>query len=208
MGREHPETVGLWRHHQNRLAAGLARLRVGWPQSVLPRRDPRAMRLAVGLLLIIGLFSGGGDIGARLLHALEPNFATAGDGLPITAEIQVTPPEYTNIAPIFVDGASVGSGAVGVPSGSRILAQVHNGHVQPTLRLGGDEKALQAFAEQTWRAETTVEATETTPLEIQVRVNDNSLLRVPIVVVPDTTPVVTFATPPAATRRAALRLHP
>ena len=206
-GLDDPGSRALWRRHQARIAAQLAGLRVGWPKSMLPLKDQRAFRLAAGLLLVIGLFSGGGDAGARLLRAIEPQFGPAVPDVPISAEIQITPPAYTSVAPIFFDGTVAAGGAIGVPSGSRLLVQVHNSENQPALSSVGSNEALQRFSEQTWRTESVVEVEETTQTEITVSVEDEQLLQLPVVVVPDARPLVTFATPPAATQRAALRLQ-
>ncbi len=206
-GDDDPGAIALWRQHRARVATRLATLRVGWPRSPLPLRDPRAFRLAAVLLLTIGLFSGGDDAGARLLRAIEPKFGPAIATEPISAELQITPPEYTNVAPIFFDGSAVDGAAIGVPSGSRVLAQVHDSEAQPALTATDSNATFERFSEQTWRAETIVEADEATPVDIAVTVGANQLIQVPIVVVPDQPPLVTFATPPTATRRAALRLQ-
>ncbi len=206
-GGDDPGAAALWRRHQARVAAQLARLRIGHPRSLLPLRDPTAFRLAVMLVLIVGLVSGGGDAGARLLRAVEPQFGAPVASQPISAEMQVIPPEYTNVPPIFFDGQDAAGAAIGVPSGSRVLAQVHNSQEQPSLIAGAHEENLQQFAGQTWRGETLVEADETTQSELSVELSGDQLVRLPIVVVPDEPPLVTFATPPAATPRAALRLQ-
>ena len=206
-GENDPGTIALWQLYKIRLAARLAYLRIGWPRSLLPLRDPRAFRLAATLILTIGLFSGGSDAGARLLRAIEPQFGAANPDESLAAEIQVTPPGYTNVSPIFFNGVGADGAAVGVPSGSRVLVQVHNSADQPFFTVTDREQGLEQFAEQTWRAETVVESDKTTPTQLTVTLDGDQLLQLPIVIVPDEPPSVTFATPPSATPRAALRLH-
>ena len=111
------------------------------------------------------------------------------------------------MSPIFFDGAVADGAAIGVPSGSRILVQVHNSANQPSFTVINREQRLEQFAKQTWRAETVVESDQRIPTELTVTLDGDQLIQLPIVIVPDEPPLITFATPPSATPRAALRLH-
>ncbi len=206
-GTDDPGARALWQRHQARIAAQLAELRLGWPRSRLPLKDQRAFRLATALLLVIGVFAGAGDAGARLLRAIGPEFGGTVPNAPLSAELQITPPEYTGVAPVFFDGTTIPGAAIGVPSGSRLLVQVHNSEDQPALTSVAGDTVLQQFSEQTWRAEADLEVEERTTSAIAVSVGDAQVLQLPIILVPDTAPLVTFATPPASTQRAALRVQ-
>ena len=59
-GQRDPATNLLWRRHQERLQRVLKGLKVGFPRSGLPRRDPWALRAALLLLLVVALVEAGG----------------------------------------------------------------------------------------------------------------------------------------------------
>ena len=58
--------------HQERMAAAARQLKVGAPEAGLLRRDPFALRVALGLLLLIGAIDAGGDWAGRLVRAFTP----------------------------------------------------------------------------------------------------------------------------------------
>src|SRR5581483_6232917 len=80
--------------------AALDHLRAPWPVSSVARRDVFALRAVAVLLLIVCAAGAGGDIGPRLRRALSPAFE--GDG-PVALKLWITPPAYTNRAPLFID---------------------------------------------------------------------------------------------------------
>src|SRR5258707_1029234 len=61
----------LWTLHLRQLLAGVRGLRVAWPVSDLPRRDPRALRFIVLLLLVAGIAVAGRDAPRRLWAAFN-----------------------------------------------------------------------------------------------------------------------------------------
>ena len=64
----------LWAAHRRWISERIARLRIGFPVSVLALRDPYAIRAAVALLLVIGLIGTGAGRLDRLTDALLPGF--------------------------------------------------------------------------------------------------------------------------------------
>ena len=93
-----PLTQRLWALHRERLVASLSRLRLSPPRSVLPARDPWALRAAVLLLLVVGLVDARGEYGSRLASAFA--FVGQGSAAVPTARLDlwVTPPGYTHRA--------------------------------------------------------------------------------------------------------------
>ncbi len=151
-GARDPGTNSLWRAHKDRAWAMIANLRVGAPRAGLAQRDPRGLRVALALLLLIGFAAAGPGWQSRIAGAFTPDFSgTGGPGIALAAWI--APPEYTGIAPIFLTAPSgdataatamtAENGPIRVPSGSTFYAQVNGGKTQPTLHL--DEAAM-AFA--------------------------------------------------------------
>jgi uncharacterized protein (TIGR02302 family) len=139
-------TQTMWSAHKSRAWRMISNLRVTAPSDGLARRDPRGIRAALGLLLLIGFVSAGPTWQARLAGAFVPDFSSgAGDGIEFVAWI--TPPDYTGVAPIFLTQAS-GGNAVNVaeatvirtPAGSTFHAQVSGSKTQPAL--GQDDRRM------------------------------------------------------------------
>ncbi|MBK8175491.1 MAG: TIGR02302 family protein [Rhodospirillales bacterium] len=213
-GRADPLARALWLRHQHRMARRIGTLSVHPPQSDIARHEPWGVRAGVVLLLAIGVASGHGDAGARLLRALDPGRA-AGDRASLV-ELWITPPAYTGGVPMFLssapssptasgsaaaapdDPASAGPSPLRVPAGSAVLARASGIGSAPTLMAG--EAAVpfttlagKASGLQAWSAETTL----TVGTRLAVRDGWRTIANWPINVIPDAVPVITFAAPPA-----------
>lgn len=211
------EGARLWKAHVARAAAAARRVRLRAPHPGLAARDPRALRFAVVLALVVGVFAAGGDAWLRLARAVSPDLSGLSDTVPASLEVWVTPPEYTGqpphlltAAPAAADGAPAGDDRqaadmrVSVPVGSRLLAQVNGGRGTPDLLLSERETALERVDETAWRHETVLDTPG--PLLAIVEQSGDTLGAWPIEVLPDTPPMVGFAEPPDASQRNLLRL--
>jgi uncharacterized protein (TIGR02302 family) len=125
-----PEAAAVWAAHRRRLAELVKRLRPSWPEPRNDRRDPYAIRAALFLLLFVGLIVAGPDSGSRLLQAFTAAPSEA-HGL-VHLDAWVTPPVYTDVAPIVLaDGSeAVGPGteisrALSVPERSQLVVRTH-----------------------------------------------------------------------------------
>lgn len=201
------QAEALWRTHRKRTIAALLRLRIGYPSPGLARRDPRALRVAVALALVIGVVAGGSEWLPRLARAVTPDLTNVASVVPASYEVWVTPPDYTGIAPLLLDNETLPEDGPTVPSGSVIMAQVHDGRGTPALSFGPERHVLKAVDERTWRAEVPIEATEPTQRQLVLKQGNTVLDAWPILVVPDEAPTIEFVEPPQATERMALRLE-
>ncbi len=197
----------LWQAHIARAFRVLARARVRWPRPGLGRRDPRALRIAVILAVGVGFVVAGGDAGNRLARAVSPDLTGFGTSIPATVEMWITPPEYTGLAPIFIDLEAPPTQPITTPSGSTILALLHDGRGQPVLTLGETAQVLTSVSERSWRVEIPVEATQATEVPLVLSQGSATLAALRLALVPDAPPTIEFATLPAATNRAALRIE-
>jgi uncharacterized protein (TIGR02302 family) len=115
----------LWTRHQKIAQAALKRLRSPWPAPEVARRDGFALRALAVLVLAVALIGARDDAGARLSRAVLPAF---GEGkAPVTVKLWITPPAYTNQAPIYVEAPQAGDQTavrLSVPAGSKALALV------------------------------------------------------------------------------------
>lgn len=202
-----PAESALWQAHIARALAALARARVRWPHPGLARRDPRALRVAVILAVGIGFVVAGGDAGNRLARAVSPDLTGLGAAAPATVEMWVTPPEYTGLAPVLFDPQALPIEPVPTPSGSVILAQLHDGRGQPVLTLGATEHLLEPASDRSWRVQIPVEALQPADTALTLRQGSNEIIALNLALIPDRPPTVAFATPPAPTNRAALQIE-
>jgi uncharacterized protein (TIGR02302 family) len=220
----------LWRAHLARMRAALGRIRIAWPRPGLAGRDPRALRLALILLLTLGLIYAGRDAPTRILEALSPGLGPLASRTPATVELWLTPPAYTGVAPIFLraggtqDQAASGAaaspvdasqGPINVPTGAKILARFVGGSGQPQLALGDRTLAFKSVDSSTYQLEDTLISGDKGTgrdksagvVRLAVRQGGREIAAWPIHIVPDLAPTIAFAAAPAPTLRAALRLE-
>ena len=224
VGLDTPGAESLWRVHLSRMAEAASVLRVAWPSPGLARFDPYGLRAVAGLLLVIGLAAAGGDAMGRLERALVPKMNVGLNG-PFELNIWITPPAYTGLAPIFLEGrdalmvSSSGDGParppVRVPVGSTLLAQAAGSRQAPVLALGPrtiqfaaiglsekeDEKGV------SYRLQTVLGDADRSADRIEVNLGAVSLARWPLQVAADGAPQVEFTRAPARAGRAQLRLE-
>ena len=142
--------LALWQAHAARAVAQIGRLRVGLPQPGLARRDPRAFRYALLLVLIACLAIANLDAPARLYAAVTPSLPVPA-GAPAT-ELQawITPPAYTRIAPIFLKPEG---GGISVPAGSHLTVNVSGGSTPPSLTLNDRSDLFTALDHSSFQVE-------------------------------------------------------
>ncbi len=138
-----PLAEALWQEHRRRMVLAAAGLRLGLPAAGLVRRDPYGLRVALSLLLFLGVLAAGTDFEPRVLRALHPAWGGAARAAAAGFDLWITPPDYTGMAPIYrgtAVAAAEGAGAgepIPVPAGSTVLARVHGGGEVPVLALDG-----------------------------------------------------------------------
>ncbi|MGH7014753.1 MAG: TIGR02302 family protein [Stellaceae bacterium] len=199
-----PASAALWRLHQARMAEAARALRIGVPRAGLVRRDPYALRIALGLLLLLGAIDAGADAPARVAHALDPEMQMAGvgGGHTSTLDIWVSPPQYTGLPPQFLS-TSGAKGTVAVPIGSTVLARVHGGDRRPALAVDGHATKMTKIDDGDYKGEIAIKA----GTRLAVEQGWSTLGSWPIAVVPDNPPTIAFAKPPQRTARGALHLE-
>jgi uncharacterized protein (TIGR02302 family) len=197
-GADDPLSKALWDINRLRLAKLLTGLAVRLPLSDLPRRDPLGLRFAPFLLLAIALAAARHDPGERLLRALEPDLASLGSA-PALLQVWITPPDYTGIAPILLDGTS---GHLVVSAGSKLLAELQGGHGTGQLFVDDHGQRFQALDADSQRLETTI----TGGRRLTVRQGRRPIGSWTIEVAQATPPTIAFASPPEADSSGRLRL--
>jgi len=203
-GRYDRMAEALWQAHLARVRRTLKTLRAGWPAPGLPKRDPWALRALLLLVLVVGVSIAGNDAGARLERALRPGAAVA-TVPPGLLDLWITPPEYTGLPPLLPrnEPGVPAETEIVVPSGSRLLAQVSGGRGVPKLVIDDKRIDFTAVDNKAYRLADTIDQGTRLAVEQNGKLLGSWTMRV----VPDKPPHVEFASAPARTQRAALRLE-
>jgi uncharacterized protein (TIGR02302 family) len=186
----------LWRLHHARMEEAARHLRPGWPDPVLPARDPWGLRFAVLLLLAVALAGSSGTMGRRLAVAANP-----WSHRPIleteTLEVWVVPPAYTGLAQMLLKPEA---GPVEIPAGSVARAVTSwRGWGGSALSAGPDSAR---FGED-GRAELPIRSGP----GLDVRLGLRLAAGWPIAIRPDAPPTLAVAEPPKGDERGRLSLE-
>jgi uncharacterized protein (TIGR02302 family) len=218
-----PRTAAIWQAHRSRLAAALARLRVGPPQPRTDRRDPIALRglLVLGVVALLALV--GDSASDRLRSAFRFNSARAIADARLDA--WVTPPSYTGKAPVMLSDGARGPATpedppklFDVPDRSVLIVRTSGkGLGAPSLDVfaeGSTERQhVEAKAPEAGKssasnidiAEIRYELRKSA--EIRVLAGGAELARWSFYVRPDKAPVIAIAKQPERTRRGSMKLN-
>lgn len=208
-----PETERLWRQHLAQAAAAARKIHLRWPHPNLAGRDPYALRIGLGVLVIVGIIAAGNDATDRLTRAFTPDLQGLTNGPAASLELWVTPPDYTNLPPRLLASAdpratagqsSTGENEITVPVGSTLLAQVSHARRAPSLYIGELSQDLESVSENGWRIETSLD--KDGPQSMRVDASGRTLGDWQINVLPDTAPEITFVESPQGTDSNTLQL--
>jgi uncharacterized protein (TIGR02302 family) len=188
--------AGLWEAHRRRMEAAARRLRIGLPQAGFAARDPWGLRAVLAILLLLGA----NDWKDRLLRSVTPGIAGRSGITAASLDIWVTPPDYTGLAPQFLRPGT--AEMLRIPTGSKLLAQVHGGQAVPRLAIDGESRDFDAVDKQNFRAAATLTAGK----QLAVMQSGAALGNWQIEIIPDNPPKIAFAKPPEGTTHAALRI--
>jgi len=202
-----PAASLLWQQYRRQLARGFSRLRIGLPQGGLVERDPMALRVLLGLVLLIAVVGGWRDAPERLLRAVTPNLSSLAAAGPVNLTLSFTPPTYTNLAPIFLevggDPAAGGAAAaeLRLPVGTTVLGILQGRAGTPQLMLGEVATPFKAVEPETYQVQAEIRAGN------RLAVTDGQeLAGWPLTVIPDLPPSIAFVSPPGPGERKALRI--
>lgn len=207
VGQGDVQSEALWRVHRRRTLAALRRLRISIPSPALARRDPKALRVAVALGLVVGIAAAGAEWPKRVARAVTPSLSAGASVLPPTLEVWVTPPDYTGAAPIYLDATVPPETEFDVPGGSTVMAQVHGGGGQPRIELATEAYPLTAVDATTWQVEVPLEVTRAGVRELALMQGNERLGQWNLMIRPDRSPTIEFASDPTVTPRLSLQLE-
>ena len=142
--------MAIWQAHVTRAIRQVSRLRIGLPRPGLARRDPRALRAAVVLVLVAAVTIAGSDAPARLARAVEPTLPRDVPAPATELQAWITAPAYTRLAPIFLKTDTT---QVSVPAGSRLTVSVTGGTGTPSLSLNSRTEPFRALDQASFQAD-------------------------------------------------------
>jgi uncharacterized protein (TIGR02302 family) len=192
---EDPVAQAVWQVHRDRVLSSVRRLRVGLPRPGLARRDPIALRAALGLSLLAALIIAGPEAPERLRRAFAGEVAMPAAPPPMRLEAWITPPAYTGAAPVFLDPAG---GDVSIPAGSRLQVALSGGTGGvPVLHLGGASAPFRALDNRSFGAEATLDS----GARLVIRRDAGEVAAWTLTVQADQAPRAAFTEPPGRAQR-------
>jgi uncharacterized protein (TIGR02302 family) len=186
----------LWTLHLRRMLAGIGRLTVGWPAPGLARRDPRALRFVVLLLVLAGVAIAGSDSLRRLWAGFNDESAAGR----VALDAWIDPPAYTGLPPVYLaQGATIS-----VPAGSVLNLRAHGAGHAPGLAIDSDSDESSGFAGS--GGEYSANARILGNSHVRVRSRGRAIGDWTFVAIPDKPPHIAFAAPPGKTEHQVLKL--
>lgn len=204
------DTRQLWRAHQRWVLAHLSRLKVGWPALSLTAKDPHAIRVLLGLAIVVLGIANWQDIPSRLWTALSPGIAQG--HVPASIEAWVTPPAYTGEAPKHLTALTRGDddAAIRVPTGSVLTVRTH-GAASAVLRasaIGGPvpKQARPEFLPAGGDARDAKLVIDSS-MTVKLSMNASQVGSWRFETAPDLPPKISFKSPLSVTQAQSLRFH-
>jgi uncharacterized protein (TIGR02302 family) len=216
LGKDDPRTEALWRVHRQRLAAMLARLRVGHPSPRTDRYDPFAVRALLLLGVFVLLVAVGDSASDRLRSAFR--FGALAKGAEARIDAWVTPPAYTAKPPLMLADGSHGlarpqekqAAPFEIPDRSLLVVRATGAAVGVlALEVPGEDGGRQRL-----EAPATAATSDVSELKVEVRkpgtvtvyAGGIAMLSWQFQVVPDLPPKIALTKDPEKSPRGALKL--
>lgn len=218
-------TAATWQVYQARRSQELSNVKALTPRPGLAAKDLFGVRFAVLLVLVVAVVGANGDYRSRFVRAVLPTPAQA-DVTAIAFNIWITPPPYTGLAPVYLEGPAgrlepgsdlsdaaaplVVSEALSIPVASSILVQISGTDAVPELQLGSRSVVVSRITakteEKNFRIEDKVIDQDLSVSSLKLMAGGELLGEWPVLILKDAPPVVEFTEPPKRSRRASLRL--
>src|SRR5262249_53077808 len=169
---------------------------LAWPSPGLPRRDPRALRLVVLALVLVGFAFAGWDSARRLWAGFNDTSAATR----ATVDAWIDPPPYTGMAPVYLTPGM----SLAVPAGSTLNLRVHGAGHLPGLSVDSDTSAPSGFAGAQGEYAATYRVMS--DAGVRVRSGGRAIGDWNITAIPDRPPTIAFAGKPSKTEHQVLKL--
>lgn len=209
-------TNRLWTAHRERTARLFARLRAGWPNPRVDEYDPFALRVALVLLLGVGLIANRDDATSRIKAAFQVSPALLSGATRLDAWI--TPPVYTGKPPVLLaDGSRADAAPLDsekrflAPAKSELTVRVNNTDASRyALRLKpmqGETKMVQPTFGAGKESFADFRETLTGSGDIELLESGETVARWAVDIIIDTPPKIALLEAPAEQQRGSLRFR-
>lgn len=188
----------IWRLHQQRLQTGSGPLKLKPPRAGWARIDPVGLRALLFMLLLVAFVGVGTDWQDRLKAAVNPASAPANNLQPANLEAWISPPDYVDRAPIYLDRDSK---RLNVPEGSHLKARVNGGKSAPSLELADAELSFETAASGFFEVESALKNGG----QLSIEQDGHQLGRWTVEISADEPPQVRFGETPSETQRKSLQ---
>lgn len=207
VGQSNPDIAALWQKYRKQKRSDIGDLKAGAPRAGLQRIDPRALRLGLLIVLILGAIDSGADWSNRLERGFL--FHWAGSPNRVVVDLWISPPEYTGLSPrtlrVAADGplsSYASPRSVDIPEGSTMDMRISGSTREPVVMVNDEALSIEATGSDSFHAEARI--TEGKEISLEVGSTIDAIWR--IRVIPDKAPEVKFTETPAPTERFALKV--
>lgn len=194
-----PLAAALWDREKQRQAEQRSRLRASLPRPVQAAADRFGLRLMLILSIGISMVWAGPDMGRNLVQSVSPGLSLASLRGPLLLDLYITPPAYTQRAPIYLredlsipipDRDRENQRSLSVPVGSTVTARLatEGRSIRAEVRAGLDRFPFEGA--DAGGAEATGVLDGGTQLQVEVRGRTAALW--PLRVTRDLPPFVDF----------------
>lgn len=227
--QSHEQTHTIWLQFKNHLVEKIKRLKVHPPQPETYKKDPYALRMALMLMVALGVFFQSGKVKSLIAGAvtLPPLINTAN----MRIDAWVTPPSYTGKAPILIADGSKNTIAASnnkkkkpflIPENSTLTIRI-NGSEAKKVEVESKNKTQKA-KDKTQAANQTAKPVKTADpksinkrtKEFHLKVTENGPVKLTIdtiplkdwrfQIIPDSPPIIGLVEAPSAAASKTLKL--
>ena len=151
---EKEPTRKLWKQGRDDAFNMIKQLRPFYPRPLLAAQDTRALRIFVIIMLITGLVIAGPQWPDRIRAGLLPLSVNIQGKVSDDIVLWITPPEYTGLPQITIQGTGKSKNTVNVAAGSTIKARVRGWIGTPEFRMGDHHMKMAPADKKNWAIET------------------------------------------------------
>lgn len=196
----------LWGRGKSRALATIHKLKTPRPRPVMATQDPMALRVLVVLIVIIGAIVAGPAWKERIHLGLNPLYGSTEKKVDKSITVWVTPPDYTGMSQIILQGRGKHAETIKVPDESTVKVQVTRGIGQPYVVIGEHETPMKRSDEKNWSLEFHISQQHAAAQALKIRQMGISRATIPFTFVPDMPPQVTLVEEPKGIDKGQLQM--
>lgn len=185
-------TSPLWQRAREKALQIVSTMRSGKASPFITRSDPYGLRFLALMVLVSGFITAGPLSGHRLAEGFVPIGGVFMPQSDETIKLWVTPPDYTGLGEISVEGRGISEHVIDVPENSRVKVRVKSGFlsrlVPPVLQTDNTAFDLSKISEdgQVWEVDLDMPDTG----RLRVKQLGLTLFEIPLKIIKDQKPEI------------------